>query len=214
MNCCDTERAHARRYATETLRPAHSCGCSHRLHHANDDGGRPGNRQVRGRHYLPASGLLISYEVADVSKQHWKQLNNIRYSLYRMERPSLSPRFSAALLAAIATALVAGMVLLWGAYTACLIGAGVGIAVYQFAPLSKSWAETLDNQLTAYDPVDVQAYAELQNVTRSLGRLDLGEVFRWLDRERQALSYSRTAASQGPQCKFINRQVRQKRDGD
>ncbi|MCJ4228632.1 hypothetical protein LNX29_25775, partial [Klebsiella pneumoniae] len=114
-----------------------------------------------------------------MSKQHWKQLNNIRYSLYRMERPSLSPRFSAALLVAIATALVAGMVLLWGAYTACLIGAAVGIAVYQFAPLSKSWAETLDNQLTAYDPVDVEAYAELQDVTRSLGRLDLGEVFRW-----------------------------------
>ncbi|EAB1678387.1 hypothetical protein CC640_23040 [Salmonella enterica subsp. enterica serovar Enteritidis] len=149
-----------------------------------------------------------------MSKQHWKQLNNIRYSLYRMERPSLSPRFSAALLAAIATAFVAGMVLLWGAYTACLIGAGVGIAVYQFAPLSKSWAETLDNQLTAYDPVDVEAYAELQDVTRSLGRLDLGEVFRWLDRERHALSYSRPVPSQGPQCKFINRQVRRKRDGN
>ncbi|EBK0775113.1 hypothetical protein D3R83_23865 [Salmonella enterica] len=118
------------------------------------------------------------------------------------------------MLAAIATALVVGMGLLWGAETAYLIGVVAAIAIYQFAPLSKSWAETLDNQLTAYDPVDVQAYAELQNVTRSLGRLDLGEVYRWLDRERQALSYSRPAASQGPQCKFINRQVRQKRDGE
>lgn len=147
-----------------------------------------------------------------MSKQHWKQLNNIKYSLYRMERPSPSPRFSAALLAAIATALVAGMVLLWGAYTACLIGAAVGIAVYQFAPLSKSWAETLDNQLTAYDPVDVEAYAELQDVTRSLGRLDLGEVFHWLDRERHALSYSRPMPSQGRKYKFISKQVRPKRD--
>ena len=147
-----------------------------------------------------------------MSKQHWKQLNNIKYSLYRMEQPSLSPRFSAALsgvLVVIATALIAGS---WGVYITFLIGAAVGIAVYQFAPLSKSWAETLDNQLTAYDPVDVEAYAELQDVTRSLGRLDLGEVFHWLDRERHALSYSRPMPSQGQKYKFISKQVRPKRD--
>ncbi|EPT9898969.1 hypothetical protein ACVTXL_003904 [Escherichia coli] len=147
-----------------------------------------------------------------MSKQHWKQLNNIKYSLYRMEQPSLSPRASAALsgvLVVIATAFIAGN---WGVYITFLIGAAVGIAVYQFAPLSKSWAETLDNQLTAYDPVDVEAYAELQDVTRSLGRLDLGEVFHWLDRERHALSYSRPIPSQGQKYKFISKQVRPKRD--
>lgn len=82
------------------------------------------------------------------------------------------------------------------------------LLVYFRAPLAKSWAESLDNRLTDYEPIDHEAYAALHHATRQRGGLDLAAVFSWIDQERNTLSAVTPNAPDGAASKFINKPVR------
>lgn len=68
-----------------------------------------------------------------------------------------------------------------------LIGLATLVYLLGCGTYPRTWAELIDQELDAYDPVDASAYRNLQQRTRDAGYLDLDEVRLWVSVERSAL---------------------------
>lgn len=135
-----------------------------------------------------------------------RQLLKISNAATCTQQGSVGPRIGAAIVAGAVTAAVTStMHLSWP------ISLGSALAVvalaYHYLPTRKSWFDSLDNLLTAYDPVNLEAYAELHRITREQGGLQLSAVFEWIDREQDAILALAPKAAPGTGSKFINKPV-------
>ncbi len=66
--------------------------------------------------------------------------------------------------------------------------------VYYRSRAFRSWEEKLDQCLAEYDPLDKEAYRDLQANTRETGRFSAHCVIEWLDREHLALAGANRAS--------------------
>lgn len=97
------------------------------------------------------------------------------------------PRAGAALLAAgagLILLLVVGPPTGWGVLVALGGATGALYAVRKWAPLHASWSDRLDAQLSAYEPLNREAFGALQRCASAPGGLDLLRVTEWLAIER------------------------------
>ncbi|EEH6870583.1 hypothetical protein G0R39_004491 [Salmonella enterica] len=117
-----------------------------------------------------------------------RKLARMRITTDCMTRRILPPLLSAALLTAGIAAVTTGIFIGVGKEWAILIGLMAFFFVYCYIPLPKSWAERLDDELTDYDPVDVNAYAELHETTQQIGGLQLEAVLHWMEKEQAAIA--------------------------
>lgn len=119
--------------------------------------------------------------------EKYQQLIKIRKTAQLLQSRTPSPCYAAAVVAGI----VAAAVSCWGLSLSAVVSVFTGFAVsflaYQYLPLSKSWYDSLDDRITAYEPVNQEAYAELHKATRDMDGFNLIYVFHWLDREERAI---------------------------
>lgn len=59
--------------------------------------------------------------------------------------------------------------------------------VYRFSSTSRCWIDEIDRLMSAYDPIDVDAYQYLQSKTREFGYLDNHEIRIWIGFEQRAI---------------------------
>lgn len=136
-----------------------------------------------------------------------RQLAKMRTTADCMRRRILPPRLSAALVTAGIAAVATGVFMGLGKEWAILIGVIAFFFVYCYMPLSKSWAERLDDELTDYDPVDVKAYAELHETTQKIGGLKLDAVLYWMDKERAAIDDMTPVRPDGTARNFLDKKI-------
>jgi hypothetical protein len=73
-------------------------------------------------------------------------------------------------------------------------GAGILMTLwltYLFWMLTRKWEPILNRHLQAYEPVDRQAYADLQNTILSAGKLEKSALGEWMAVERKARKQER-----------------------
>lgn len=130
------------------------------------------------------------------ARRRLAQLTQIRVSLLTALGPGsvVGPRASQALamgLVACGAVLLSGLSFSpkYGALesSALLAGVAVTILVLRLSRSPQTYLERLYQQLAAYDPIDLNAYRLLQDVTRSSQELAPGEVETWLTVERNAV---------------------------
>lgn len=131
-------------------------------------------------------------------RKKWQHLNKIEKTLAIRDHGSLGPRASSASL-------------IGGGVFAGLMTVFIGInqfgyhvpVIFNFVALSaalvsfilvmlrskrpKTWTAELDQQLLAYDPINLDAYRQLQQKTLDIGYLDSRKVCEWLSLERSAV---------------------------
>ncbi|EGA2709579.1 TPA: hypothetical protein ACTY0G_005094 [Klebsiella pneumoniae] len=130
-----------------------------------------------------------------------QQLHDIRLTAEYMRQRKLPPAQSASILVGVVVAIVAA-VLHWTWVWSGIVGIIAGLFVFCFMPLSRSWAELLDDKLTAYEPEDAAAYAELHQTTIELGGIDLNALDLWCGKEWFAIT---PVQPHGPARKFIDK---------
>lgn len=59
--------------------------------------------------------------------------------------------------------------------------------IYLFWMLTREWEPILTGRLQAYEPVDRQAYADLQNTILSAGKLEKSALGEWIAAERKSM---------------------------
>lgn len=136
-----------------------------------------------------------------------RQLLKISNAATCAQKGSVGPRLGAAIAAGAFTAAVTGTVMHLGWPVSVGSALAVVALAYHYLPTRKSWLDSLDDLLTAYDPVNLDAYAELHRITREQGGLQLSAVFEWIDREQDAISALTPRAVAGTGSKFINKPV-------
>lgn len=67
------------------------------------------------------------------------------------------------------------------------VGFGAALWIALTSKLPNSWSGVLINALAEYDPLDVEAYRDLQHRTRVTGSVDYMYLAAWCHRERAAL---------------------------
>lgn len=134
-------------------------------------------------------------------RKKWQHLNKIEKTLSLRERGSMGPRASVAFLTGCGV--VAGLMAVL--FVIEQFGQHVP-AMFNLVPLSaafvsiilvmlhskrpKTWTEKLDQQLLVYDPINLDAYRQLQQGTLDIGYIDARKVCEWLDLERKAVDVS------------------------
>jgi len=91
-------------------------------------------------------------------------------------------------------------------FVPCLIGFATWIFLLRRGTYPTSWGALIDQELAAYDPVDADAYRNLQQRTRDAGYLDLDEVRPWRCVEWNALDIA-SGRLTPPQRSFISKKV-------
>ncbi|WP_404995371.1 hypothetical protein [Cupriavidus pauculus] len=69
----------------------------------------------------------------------------------------------------------------------CVMFLLIRVAVLRLSDAPRTWEDRLDDLLTNYPPRDLEAYQDLQQVTRNAGRLEPDAVRAWLVREGNAV---------------------------
>jgi len=85
------------------------------------------------------------------------------------------------------------------------VGFGAALWIVLTSKLPNSWSGVLINALAEYDPLDVQAYRDLQHRTRVTGSLDYMYLAEWCHRERAALEDA--ARLRSPRAACLTRKV-------
>lgn len=127
-----------------------------------------------------------------------KQLGSIELSLRHRKAGLLGPRSYGALLAAVAVfaigyaaAFVAAKVgaklpsgFLWVVFVAALL---IMWLVNRYGRAPRTYTEKITALLRGYDPVEVEAYLDLQARVRRYGALESDILYDWIQRERYAV---------------------------
>lgn len=78
---------------------------------------------------------------------------------------------------------------------------------YRTLPIANSWTRDLDSRMSAYQPLDRDAYVKLHVKTRELGGFDLSMVKDWIEIERKTIDASIPRAMPGTASEFIKKSV-------
>lgn len=139
-----------------------------------------------------------------------KQLTKIRKAAEFMRDGNASQCFSAAAGLGVVTT-ITSIMFMSATLNKFAISIGVGFAVFFFAykylPFSKSWASVLDDRITAYEPLNHEAYAKLHASTRLKGGFDVQEVLNWVQFEYQAIDESLPRHRDGTAQQFMSKAV-------
>ncbi len=85
-------------------------------------------------------------------------------------------------------------------FTGCFIS----VLFYYLTNYPKTWVEHIDNLLTEYDPVDNEAYNQLQLITKNKGFLDIEDVLGWVkDEEKKLISVNKIIFTKDKPLNFI-----------
>lgn len=141
-----------------------------------------------------------------------KQLTQINRAAESMQSGNASPCFAAAAgLGMLATMVsLVSLPMTWGStwfITSIAAGGAVFFLAYYYLPYSKSWASVLDDRITAYDPVNHEAYAKLHASTRQKGGFDVQEVLHWVQAEYQAIDDRLPRHRDGTAQQFMSKAV-------
>lgn len=139
-----------------------------------------------------------------------KQLTQIKKAAEFMRDGNASQCFSAAAALGVLVAIICIM-LMSATFNKFAISIGTGFAVfflaYQSLPLPKSWASVLDDRITAYDPLNHEAYAKLHASTRQKGGFDVEEVLHWVAVEYQSIDDRLPRHRDGTAQQFMSKSV-------
>lgn len=139
-----------------------------------------------------------------------KELTQIKKAAEFMLNGNASQCFSAAAALGVLVSLICIM-LMSATFNKFAVSIGTGFAVffiaYQYLPLPKSWASVLDDRITAYDPVNHDAYAKLHASTRQKGGFDVQEVLHWVQAEYQAIDDRLPRQKDGTAQQFMSKTV-------
>lgn len=132
-------------------------------------------------------------------RKRWRQLDAIKQTLDMRESARMGPRTNVAFLSGVAIGLGVmcffaglaefGLHLRDGAFYLVPLAAAI-MGMYLVGSRSKrpkTWTAQLDQELTAYEPIDEGAYRQLQQQTRDAGYLESRVIRHWLDLERDAI---------------------------
>ena len=140
----------------------------------------------------------------EFQRAHKKKLYRIfLYAVFHLTR-DFGPRAIWALSAAFVTCLIVGVVDGFG--TLFVSSPWLAFAAFYFfgrAPLT--WSEILDAELARFDPLDIDAFRDLQANTASSGFIEREAFNRWLAFERRALELVEGVANNSPRQLFLNR---------
>lgn len=86
-----------------------------------------------------------------------------------------------------------------------LIGSAICYALIQwFSSLPRSWTERIGNLLSSYEPVDIDAYRQLQDQTVTFD-LETHYLEEWIRKERKAIDDA--IGSSHKQLKFLSKKL-------
>lgn len=146
---------------------------------------------TEGQHATDASPTLW--------RKKWQHLKEIEKTLVMRKQGMTGPRASFAFLTG--GGIVAGLMTIFIGIEQ--FGQHIPSVIFNLVPLSasfvcfililwrskrpKTWTEELDQQLLAYNPINKDAYRQLQQKTMEIGYLDTHQVCEWLSLERKAI---------------------------
>ena len=116
------------------------------------------------------------------------QLRAIAGIAQRCECRDIEPHTLAGFVAANLIALFAWTIFELSISSGLILTATGFVSVYITYPFPRSWKETLDCLVTAYEPVDIDSYTIMHEATDGLDGLNLQAIRVWLGKESNALS--------------------------
>ncbi|MCK8410893.1 hypothetical protein [Erwinia amylovora] len=147
----------------------------------------------------------------DDYKKNIKTLNKINFSIKLAENGNPPPKK----MMAVWASMMAGFIcfLLWhylkpihlyfNFFSVLIIIGVVYFLTFKVNTRSDSWSKEIDKLLSSYEPVDKEAYIELQSHTKDYG-FDMGYISEWLSKEKSII-YKRLGKKQ--HFNFINRKL-------